>query len=183
MMYFFRRAIPEVKRVLLVESGSRTILEKAVPSFVRLFGSSVSFDLLTCFSESPNLPNLDPARVHNVNYYPGLGGRLRLLRALVRNRYTTVGIICSGEPLLAKWKWMVVAAVPAKVFILNENADFFWLDYAHLRVAGRMVLLRSGLSGSMGLENVFRLLLFPFTFLYLLLYAAVVHLRRRRVHT
>ena len=28
---------------------------------------------------------------------------------------------------MTKWKWLIALRIPAKVFIVNENGDYFWL--------------------------------------------------------
>ena len=177
MRYFFRRRIPEAERVLLVESGSRSITERLLPLLRRNHGPGFTVDLVTCF---PGLPTgLPPeSAVYRVSDYAGRAGRRRLYRELRARHYSLLGIVCSAEPFLNKWKWALVAEVPSKVFVINENADYFWLDYAHGRTIARLALLRAGLSGAAGLRTLARLALFPFTLAGLLLYAAAVHTRR-----
>ncbi len=68
---------------------------------------------------------------------------------------------------------------PAKVFALNENADYFWLDRGHWRAIINFVLFRAGLTGSAAISTIARLACFPLALGYLLLYAGAVHLRRR----
>ena len=68
--------------------------------------------------------------------------------------------------------------LPAKVFVLNENGDYFWLDWAHWSVIRHFILYRAGLSGAGAVRTLALVILFPFTLLYLLLYAATAHLRR-----
>jgi hypothetical protein len=94
-----------------------------------------------------------------------------------------VGVICSGESIMTKWKWALAARLPSKVFALNENGDYFWVDWAHWRVMLRFALFRAGLTGAAAIPTIGRLLFFPLSLGYLLLYAAFVHLRRglRRV--
>jgi len=65
-----------------------------------------------------------------------------------------------------------------KVFLINENSDYFWLDRMHLSSVWSFVLLRTGLAGSGAVRILAQLFSFPFTFLYLLLYATTVHARR-----
>ena len=79
---------------------------------------------------------------------------------------------------MTKWKWMLALRLPAKIFIINENADYFWLDRTHAATIWDFVLLRAGLAGSGAVRTLARLISFPFTFLYLLLYAVTVHTRR-----
>jgi succinate dehydrogenase/fumarate reductase cytochrome b subunit len=68
--------------------------------------------------------------------------------------------------------------VPAKVFIINENADYFWLDRKHLKIIREFAFSRAGLAGSGAVRTLARVFSFPFALCYLLLYAAVVHARR-----
>ncbi len=87
---------------------------------------------------------------------------------------------------MTKWKWALVAQVPAKVFILNENGDYFWLDRGHWTNIRHFVLFRAGLAGAGAVRTIGRLLLFPFTLLYLIAFAAVVHAQaywRRKQHS
>ena len=34
--------------------------------------------------------------------------------------------------MLLKWKWAIALRLPAKVFLINENGDYFWFDRGHL---------------------------------------------------
>ena len=178
MRYFFTgRHIP-VNAILLVESGSRGLLEKIVPSLRRTWGADIPIDLVTCYSSLPRGFHPETTRVYRVTDYRGRQGRRKLYRELARNRYSMMGIICSEEPIMTKWKWVLAFRIPAKVFIVNENGDYFWFDRQHMRVIRRFVLLRTGLAGAGAVRTLVRLFLFPFTLLYLLLYAATVHARR-----
>jgi hypothetical protein len=80
---------------------------------------------------------------------------------------------------MTKWKWVIAARLPAKFFILNENGDYFWLDYGHWALIRHFALYRAGLAGAGAVRTLARLALFPFTLLFLLCYAAAVHLTRR----
>ncbi len=173
MRYFFRLRFPKVERILLVESGSRHLIEHLLPT-LRSYWPDAPIDLITCYAGCPD----GTADVYRVAEYPGRTGRKRLYRELAAQGYAVMGIICSGEPIMTKWKWALAARVPAKVFVLNENGDFFWLDRSQLGTMCRFVLFRAGLSGAQAAPTLLRLLLFPFTVLYLLLYAAAMHTRR-----
>ena len=87
-------------------------------------------------------------------------------------------MICSGEPIMNKWKWMIAYQVPAHTFLLNENGDYVWLDTEHLATLTEFAKYRSGLAGAGAVRTLARLFLFPFSLLFLLTYAAFVHLRR-----
>jgi hypothetical protein len=172
--YFLRRRQPPVSRILLVESGSRHLLERVLPGIRRTYGESVPIDLTTCFPGAP----AGVGAIYRVADYRGRDGRRKLYSALAANRYSLVGIVCSAEPIMTKWKWVLAARLPAKVFVINENGDYFWLDRGHWRAILHFPLFRAGLTGSGAARTLGRLLVFPFTLLYLLLYASTVHMRR-----
>src|SRR5260370_25421072 len=79
---------------------------------------------------------------------------------------------------MTKWKWMLAARLPGKVFVLNENGDYFWLDRGHLSNIRHFILFRAGLTGAGAVRTLARLVLFPFTFLYLILFSATRPLPR-----
>jgi len=136
-------------------------------------------DLITCYGGLPQNFQPDRGAVYRVNDYPDARARKKLYRLLADNHYTVVGIICSDEPIMAKWKWVLAARLRGKVFILNENGDYFWLDRGHLSNVRHFILFRAGLTGAGAVRTLARLALFPFTLLYLILYAATIHFRRR----
>ena len=74
---------------------------------------------------------------------------------------------------------MLGGAAFAKIFVVNENADFFWLDWGHWKTITHFVSFRAGITGAAAVPTLARMLFFPVTFLYLLLFAGAVHLRRR----
>lgn len=78
-----------------------------------------------------------------------------------------------------RWKWALALHLPVKVLIVNENGDFFWCDRSNWTIIRRFVVFRAGLSGGRGTRTIGRVLLFPLTLAYLLLYALVIHLRRK----
>jgi len=172
--YFLRRRQPPVSRILLVESGSRHLIERIIPGLRRAFGEAVPIDLVTCYTGAPE--GLDA--VYRVTDHRGREGRRKLYRTLAANRYSIMGMLCSAEPIMTKWKCALAARLPVKVFVINENADYFWLDRGHWRAILHFVLFRAGLTGAGAARTLGRLLAFPFTLLYLLLYASTVHIRR-----
>jgi hypothetical protein len=172
--YFLRRRQPPVSRILLVESGSRHLIEGVLPGLRRTYGDGVPIDLVTCYAGAP--AGIDA--VHRVTEHRGPDGRRTLYRALAANRYSILGILCSAEPIMTKWKWALGARLPAKIFVINENGDYFWLDRGHWRAILHFALFRAGLTGSGAIRTLGRLFVFPFTLSYLLLYASTVHIRR-----
>jgi len=176
--YFFTGRLPDVDSILLVESGSRAVLEKVVPGLRQTWGPGVRIDLVSCYATLPAGMDAGTTQVYRVADYRGSEGRARLYRVLRERRYALMGIICSEEPLMFKWKWALTARVPAKIFVINENGDYFWLDRLHFKLIRKFVLLRAGLAGSGAVRTLARLISFPFTLLFLLLYATTVHARR-----
>ena len=177
MRYFLSRHIPRPHRILIVESGARSLVEKVTPGLREAWGNDVDLDLVTCYSGLPEgFPEY--TRVYRTGNYRGPEGRNRLYRELREGRYALLGIVCSGEPILLKWKLAFAWHVPAKIFIINENGDYFWFDRGHLDLLRQIVLLRSGLADAGAVRTLARLVSFPFTLTYLLLYATAVHCRR-----
>jgi hypothetical protein len=164
---------------LLVESGSRSLLEGIIPGIRQTWGTEIPVDLVTCYAGLPQGFSPETTTVYRVTDYRGRGGRGKLYRELKRNRYSVMGIICSAEPILAKWKWVLTVRLPAKVFVLNENGDYFWIDYGHWAIIRHFALFRAGLAGPDAVRTLSRLALFPFSLLFLLTYAAAAHLGRQ----
>ncbi len=174
--YFLSHHLPETKAILLVESGSRSLIEGLVSNLRENWAARI--DVVSCYPTLPKGFSQETTRLYKVGDYRGREGRRRLYRELGRNRYGLVGIICSGEPLMTKWKWVLALRLPAKVFIINENGDYFWLDRGHISTIREFVFMRSGLAGAGAVRILARLFSFPFTLVYLLLYATTVHARR-----
>lgn len=136
-----------------------------------------AIDLVTCYAGAP--AGFDPQNtVYRVADYGSAQGRRDLLRQLRARRYSIAGILCSGEPVMSKWKWLIVLRLPVKVFVVNENGDYFWINRAQVRNVWGFCLARLGLSGEGSLRTVGRLLIFPFALAFLLLYAFAAHCGR-----
>jgi hypothetical protein len=178
LRYFVRRRVPAFSRILLIESGSRHIFEDLLSGLYDVY-PDMRADLVTCYAGEPRNFRTDRGSAYHVTDYPTRQERKKLYRILGDNHYTIVGIICSDEPIMTKWKWVLAARLPAKVFILNENVDYFWFDRGHLSNIRHFILFRAGLTGAGAVRTLTRLAVFPFTLLYLILFAATVHLRRR----
>jgi hypothetical protein len=177
MRYFLSRRTPAGTRVLLIESGSRSLAESILPHIKSSWASLHTIDLVTCYGGLP--AGLPPeTNVFRVTDYSTRELRNELIRELRSRDYAYTGIICSAEPIMTKWKWLIASRVPAKVFIVNENADYFWLHVENTAVLREFALVRLGLSGAGSIRTLGRLLLFPFTILYLVMYAIAVHARR-----
>jgi hypothetical protein len=177
MRHFFTRSVPPFSRVLLVESGSRELFEKLLPILYQNH-AEMTCDLVTCYAGVPKNFREDQGAVYSVSDYPAGPDRQLFYQELGAKDYTIVGIICSAESIMTKWKWMLAARLPGKVFVLNENGDYFWIDFGHLATIRYFILFRAGLTGSGAVRTLARVVLFPFSLLYLILYAITVHFRR-----
>jgi hypothetical protein len=177
MRYFFRRSFPPFSRVLLIESGSRHLFENLLPTLYQNH-AGMQADLVTCYAGAPKNFRADQGSVFRVTEYPDTLTRRRFFTDLAAQRHTIAVIICSAEPIMTKWKWMLAARLPAKVLVLNENGDYFWLDRGHLSNIRYFILFRAGLTGAGAVRTLARVVLFPFSLLYLILYAVTIHLRR-----
>jgi hypothetical protein len=178
MRFFFSRQIPPFDRVVLVESGSRQLLEDLLPGLYRLY-PEIAIDLVTCYAGLPRAFRPGQGEVFRIGDYPGSDGRRRLIAQLKQRRPSITGIICSAEPIMTKWKWLLAFRLPGKVFLLNENGDYFWMDRGHLDILAHFILFRAGLAGAGAVVTIGRILLFPLSLLYLLAFAGMVHLRRK----
>jgi hypothetical protein len=168
--------MPSVHRILLIESGSRHLVEHVLTPLRNMFGPDVEMGLVTCYQGEPK--GFD-GKVFRINDYGGASGREKLAREINEAGFTIAGIICAAEPIMTKWKWWLTWRLPVKVFIINENADFFWFQRTQWRTLLKFLLYRAGLSGAAAVPALLRLVFFPVTLSYLLLYAGTVHLRRR----
>lgn len=135
-------------------------------------------DLVTCYAGVPKAFREHQGTVYRVTDYPAGPPRQNFYKELQSNGYNIVAIICSAEPIMTKWKWMLAARLRAKLLIINENADYFWFDHSNLSTIRYFILYRAGLTGSGAVRTLARVVLFPFSLLYLILYAMVVHFRR-----
>jgi len=179
MRLFFSQEIPPFERVLLVESGTRALMDDFLPKLARDTNPNIRVDLVTCYQGQPRGFEELGIYHYDIADYATPASRQQLLQLLRHNKYDLIGIMCTEHPIMTKWKWMLAARVPAKLFIINENLDFFLVDYSNWKVMFEFMLVRVGLYGSSAASTIARALLTPFTLLYLLLYAMVIHLRRK----
>jgi hypothetical protein len=175
--YFWTRRQPPLTRILLIESGSRSLIENILPHLRSVWGPDVPIDLVTCYARLP--AGYSPETVvYRVTDYGSPEGRKELIRLLQEGHYSVAGMICSAEPIMTKWKWLFFFRLPARFFILNENGDYFWVHRENIATIREFLLVRAGLSGAGAIRTIGRLLIFPFSVLFLLLYAFTAHAGR-----
>src|SRR5580692_3067297 len=163
--------------MLLIESGSRSLLEGIVPHLRTVWGPDIAIDLVTCYAGLPEGFGSE-TMVYRVTDYGSSEGRGELIRLLRSREYSIAGMICSAEPIMTKWKWLIALRIPAKIFILNENGDYFWIHRDNVANIRQFSLVRLGLSGAGAIRTLGRMLIFPFSVLFLLMYAFAAHTGR-----
>ena len=176
MKYFFRRKFPGAADVLLIESGSPEVARRALGGIRQIFPRA-RYHLLTCWSDPPT--GLF-ASILRASDYPSGWEKVRLLVSLARRKWRVLAILCTGESVLWRWKMLALALLPAKVLIVNENADFFWLDWANRRTLRRFLAIRWGVNRDEILSTALRAMVFPLTLLFLILTALFLYSRRWR---
>ena len=177
MRYFWDLTEIPLKRVLLIESGSRELIENLIPALRQSMGD-IPMDLITCFAGLPR-GLAEDAVVYRVTDYTTPEKRATLFTKLAARRYSCAGMLCSNESIMTKWKWMLAWKTPAKFFIVNENGDYFWFDRSNIETIRHFALFRAGLTGAGAIRTFGRLLAFPFSVLYLVVYALAAHGRRK----
>lgn len=173
---FLSKRVPRLERIVLVESGDREITEKFLP---HIYQHCPRLDLVTCFAGQPSSFDPGRGRLYDIAEYQSREGRKRLYGELWSNAYSAVGILCADQPIMTKWKWAIAAQLPGKLFVVNENVDYFWVDRGNWKTVRHFALFRAGLSGADAVRTITQLLVFPFTVLFLLLWAGWAHARRR----
>ena len=175
MRYFFRSRIPEPRTVLLVESGSRSVMEKAYARMTPIF-SQARFELCTCFPGVPAPGGFE--RVYRVTEATDAASKWNMLLAMRRSRPPVAALLFTTDPILFRWKLLLMLLLPSKLLVVNENADFFWLDWSNRDLIRRFLGARLDVEGAELLRAAFRLLLFPFAFTFLACYALFAYLGR-----
>lgn len=173
----FSRHLPPLDDVLVVESGPRELADKFLRHLYEVQASR-QVDIVTCYGSAP--PSFLPERgvcysIHDPEY---AGKRFKLIARLRSKPYRAVSVLCSGKPIMTRWKWLIALRVPAKTLIVNEHGDFFFFDWRHRHIVRMLLASRMGMNGGIRMDLLGQLLLFPFTLTFLSLYAGAVHLRR-----
>jgi hypothetical protein len=140
----------------------------------KAFGVDIPIDVLGC----RRAPLLGVAGYADVSEARTFSGRLAILRRIRRGGYSVAGVLSSGDSTMALWKLAAIVLVPAKFLVLNENVDFFWIDRGHWTNAVALVQQRSGLGGESTVRAIAWFAALPFAALFLLSYAAWVHVAR-----
>ena len=174
VLFLLSRWTPQPERVLLVESGLRSAAELFLQDLYR-DDRLTRVDVLTCYGSPPQ--SFDSTK-GQVFFTHQTQSRSELFRQLRQANYSATCLLCTGDDIMTKWKWAIALRVPAKVMIVNESADTFWLDRGHLHDLKQMAHDRVGITRLMLIRFLWQVLAFPFTLLVLLSFAAFVHTRR-----
>lgn len=163
---------------MLVESGPRHLFNHMIPALYREHGEHIRIDLVTCYAGLPEAFRPQQGRVYRIQDYRGWDGAKKLAMDLRSQRAPVLGIICAGVPIMSKWKWLLTAVMPSKLFVMNENGDFFWVDYSNWRLILHFMAFRAGMTEDNGVLLPVRALIYPFGMFGLALYALGMHGRR-----
>lgn len=166
-----------MSEVLVIESGSRGAAAKFLGELYKT-DEPCRLDVLTCYRTPPEQFDASKGKVFYTHEAQAGPARAELFRTLTQSGYTALCVLCTGDNIMTKWKWAAAVRVPAKLMIVNENADCFWLDRGHLRNISAMLLERSGVRHMTPLRVAGQALAFPFTLLILLAYAGYMETRR-----
>ena len=163
--------------MLLIESGPRADAQQLVPVLRGSVCGDAPIDLFTCLPDAPSGLGAGTRawRTYDATSYPE---RWRMLVGLRRERHAAVAILCSDSPLLAIWKLVLAAMLPAKILLVEEGKGPFWLDRVHWRKALRLGVSRSGIRNPELVRKAAHLAFLPFGLCVLLAFAARAHLRR-----
>ena len=195
MRWFLSGRAPDANRVLLIESGPRELAECVLPKLRAAFGADTAIDLLTCLPTDPAQLNPDQGagegaresagqsvpesiKVWRVSKYADDASRWGLLREIRGRRHGVAVILCAGDGIMGPWRTAALVLLPAKFLLVNENADYVWIDRAHGDHLIRFWLQRAGLLDESAANTIVQYLALPLTFTYLCLYAAGVHFVR-----
>lgn len=179
MRYLFGN-FPGTEDVLLIESGSPEVGLRVVEKIRKHFPDA-RYHLLTWRPETTGAHHSAGYQsIFRASDFPTGMEKARLLFSLARRGWRVLAILCTGEPLLRRWKLLALVIFPSKVLVANENADFFWLDWAHRRNLRQFLAVRWGVNRDEIAATAARALLFPFTLLFLLLTALYLYTRRWR---
>jgi hypothetical protein len=163
--------MPSGERVLVIESGPRELTEKFLKRLYQTHWIE-QVDLVTCYAESPASFDAWRGAVYSIH-------KSRWLSRLSRSHYTLLAIFCARSPILNKWKWVIALLIHAKILIVNEHADYFYLNFANRDNLKRLLAERLR-AHAIDLRAVAELALVPFTVTFLLAYATYVQMRRLR---
>src|ERR1700685_4122098 len=90
--YFLSRREPPLTRILLIESGSRSLLEGILPHLRSVWGSNAAVDLVTCYGGLP--AGFGPETVvYRVTDYGSPEGREQLISLQRGREYSIAGMI------------------------------------------------------------------------------------------
>lgn len=176
MTGLFSKHRPPFRRVLLIESGSRSVADRFL-QYVYQLEDCGQVDVLTCFSTPPQAFRSQRGQVFLVTDPAIVGNRRQFLRTISSMPYDIVAVLNTGSGILRKWKWAITLLTQAKIVLVPENNGFIFADYGHFLQFDVNVprLKREQITG---LHLAGEVLLMPFVVLYLLLYAGGVHFRR-----
>jgi len=176
MRRFLARAQPSFERLLLIESGPREAGEKIL-RYLYDVRNVEHVDLLTCYSNPPEAFDHARGTVYSVHDREVVENRRRFVGKLAETPYSLVAILCTGSPILERWKWAVAMRTSARLIVLNEEANYFTVDIWNLSSV-RLMLGKRASDRGLALASLMTWIFAPVTVAYLAAYTGMVHLRR-----
>ncbi len=178
------RAQPSFHAILLIESGPRKVTEQIL-RYLYTEKCAAQIDVLTCFEGPPE--NFDTARgtLYSVNEPEVRAQRRAFISKLARKPYTIVALLCTGSPILQRWKWILAIRSGARLIVVNEEARYFGLEVWNHRSIRLMLYKRLNPFEDHTRESLaailftflMSILVAPFTITYLLFYTSALNLR------
>ena len=97
MRYFLTGRLPKVDSILLVESGTRGLLEGLIGGLREAWGDQIPIDLFTCYATLPK------GSSHTIHASTGWATTVGAPRAAVCIANSPQPLRAGGDHLLAKW--------------------------------------------------------------------------------
>ncbi len=150
-------------------------MEKAYARMRSIFPQA-RFDLCTCFPGLPADGSFDT--VFRVTDAGDALSKGRMVLAMRHARPSIAALVFSGEAILLPWKLLLMLLLPSKLLVVNENGDFFWLDWSNRAVLREFLRVRFGVDGLELLRACYRALILPLSVLFLAVLALFSYLGR-----
>ena len=166
--WILNKSVPPIRRMLLVESGPRTDTEQLIGDLRSTICGDAPIDLFTCLPDDP-IGLGTGYRAWRTFEADNHSARWKMLLGLRQERHTAAAIVCSNSPLLAGWKIVLAALLPAKILLIDGRD---WRETLRLGIS------RSGIRSPEFLRRALHVVILPFQLCLLLGFAAKVHLAR-----
>ena len=177
MKWFLHKRTPPVTRLLLIESGYREETGQLIPHLRDHVCGSAPIDLFTYLPDNPEGLG-EHTQIWRSYDAVSNAERWALLQRLRKEKHPAVAIICGGSPMLRLWKYVLVVMLPSKIFLIQDQSVFFWLDFWHWQVITSYVTDQCRQLLEQFLRAMVQWISLPFTLCLLLAFAIKAHIGR-----